>query len=65
MSVVLTCVAIPSAVTLTIEVNPANVTDTIYIDSIACYVIPALMTSTAQAALDYYPIFDAPAGTST
>lgn len=52
----ITCQNTPSEVTVTIEINPANFTDAIYIDSIYLYVVPAAISTRAQQSLIYSPI---------
>ena len=52
----LTCQAIPTEVTVTVEINPANFTDAVYMDSTYLYVVPSAISSRAQAALTFTPL---------
>lgn len=54
----LTCQNVPTEVTVTIEINPANFTDAVYFDSVYLYVVPAAISSRAQLALAYTPLSD-------
>lgn len=49
----LTAVTNPSEITITIEINPANFTDAVYIDSAYLYVVPSSISTRAQQALVY------------
>lgn len=58
----LAAVASPSEVTMTIEINPANFTDAVYMDSGYVYVVPSAISARALASLVYSPIADVVAG---
>lgn len=48
--------AIPSELTMTVEVNPSDFTGAVYIDSVFLYVVPSSIGATARTALSYSPL---------
>jgi hypothetical protein len=48
----------PSEITMTIEINPANFTDSVYIDSAYVYIVPSAISTRAQQSLVYTPLAD-------
>ncbi len=58
LQVLLAVGATATALTVTVEINPANFTGAVYFDSIFTYVVPAAISARAQTALVYSPLAD-------
>jgi hypothetical protein len=56
LTALLPVAAVPTQLTMTLEVNPSDFTGAVYVDSIFLYVVPSQISTTARAALAYTPL---------